>query len=1124
MVRCLPLAVWLISASALAGPDAILRVENAPGVSCGLPLSVRCSAEDLAHLAGPDARTPLAATATLSGGGEKARLPVAVEKDRLWLVLPAGAKGSLEVSLDFHGPVVSDAASKGLAAAEPGGAVTVANEHFTIVHDPRKMGGLPSRVGFKGGRTTESFAFNDRLHDPTLGGFSLRSDPKPAVKIICSMPAMAIVEVAARYMQGDKPAPTGARATYRFTYFAASPIVRVEADVSQDAAQAWNELHFLEVNFADDFFKTWACGEPRAEGSLKADKTSRSGEAWAALADGDHAIGLLNAGEVKIYDGRGQYGTYLHGPWLRWETTAWHGAADLWIGRTEHPAEAIAQVAATARPRAYLTTPAAETQRADCRRTLDSLPPGPRRGRLRWLLELGHRLAEAEGRLAESDEVIGLAGAALAEDLSFEKALKRLPKPLADRWTLLQNDAVGVLLDRRPDHLAVGSLFDFASERELLAAFGAPLWALQTQLADKTALRLDSAAGWRDCKVTGGGAKAEMAWRKPADGRLADVAVSVSVVLEGPRTRWAMKVENAGKSVALREITCPGLALALRDDDTVISPLVSGRLHSKPLSRRLTFSSEYPSSGLAMQCIGFSGPRGGTYVGLHDPYGSTKSLHCTTADGHLAVAWKWPAPNAGVPGTSWAQSGELVVQPFMGDWFDFALLYRQWAEAEAAWWPAKEQRGRPDTPDWMKDIAVWTCTGGRAQDVVRPVTHFAKYLEVPVAVHWYNWHQIPFDDDYPHYFPAKDGFAEGVKELQAAGVRVMPYINGRLWDTDLEDFKTDGIKAATKDESGQPYIEQYGSGQKLAPMCPTTRLWRKTVTDTVLRLLGPECNVDGVYIDQVAAASPRLCFDPSHGHPLGGGCWWTKDGYWPMLRDLRAKIAADRPGKMITTECNAEPYVNLFDGYLTWHFQDDGAIPLFAAIYGGQVQLFSRAYQGDSWKGAAMRQKTAQALVFGEQLGWMGPQVIDDPVAGPFLKQLGKFRYALRDYLARGRMARPPRVKDDGARVTANWRWYGDKEVTTPAVLSGAWQAGGGGVALVLVNVDEKEHAGDLDFRGADYGFAAKTPGLTLRTRTGLETPADPERVGLNWNRRVTLKPCTAVAFEVQAEGSRAGN
>ena len=29
----------------------------------------------------------------------------------------------------------------------------------------------------------------------------------------------------------------------------------------------------------------------------------------------------------------------------------------------------------------------------------------------------------------------------------------------------------------------------------------------------------------------------------------------------------------------------------------------------------------------------------------------------------------------------------------------------------------------------------------------------------------------------------KEGFDEGVSELQEAGVFVMPYINGRLWDT-----------------------------------------------------------------------------------------------------------------------------------------------------------------------------------------------------------------------------------------------------------------------------------------------------------------------------------------------------
>lgn len=84
-------------------------------------------------------------------------------------------------------------------------------------------------------------------------------------------------------------------------------------------------------------------------------------------------------------------------------------------------------------------------------------------------------------------------------------------------------------------------------------------------------------------------------------------------------------------------------------------------------------------------------------------------------------------------------------------------------------------------------------------------------MRVPVGFHWYLWHKIPFDNDYPHFFPAKDGFVKAVRDLEDAGVRVMPYINGRLWDADLDDFKSEGIKAVTKNEKGEPYIEDYGN-------------------------------------------------------------------------------------------------------------------------------------------------------------------------------------------------------------------------------------------------------------------------------------------------------------------------
>ena len=46
------------------------------------------------------------------------------------------------------------------------------------------------------------------------------------------------------------------------------------------------------------------------------------------------------------------------------------------------------------------------------------------------------------------------------------------------------------------------------------------------------------------------------------------------------------------------------------------------------------------------------------------------------------------------------------------------------------------------------------------------------YLGVPVMAQWYRWHQIPFDNDYPHYFPAKPGFEEDEPSAQALAARL----------------------------------------------------------------------------------------------------------------------------------------------------------------------------------------------------------------------------------------------------------------------------------------------------------------------------------------------------------------
>jgi hypothetical protein len=382
----------------------------------------------------------------------------------------------------------------------------------------------------------------------------------------------------------------------------------------------------------------------------------------------------------------------------------------------------------------------------------------------------------------------------------------------------------------------------------------------------------------------------------------------------------------------------------------------------------------------------------------------------------------------------------------------------------------------------MRELSAWVMTGGPPEQCVPQVLEFRQALGLPVGFHWYNWHQIPFDNDYPHYFPTREGFIAGVRQLQDAGVAVMPYINGRLWDTHDQgtndwQFTARAKPAATKKQDGEPFIEMYGSkeanGQpvRLAVMCPTTQLWQRQLDSIVGRLWG-ECGVQAIYIDQIAAAAPVLCFDATHGHPLGGGSWWNERGYWPMLDRLRSAKAAD---KCLTTECNAEPFIRWFDGYLTWHWQYDGQVPLFPAIYGGAIQMFGRAYRGGPTKNLALRMKAAQQLVWGEQLGWLEPGIVREPENFAFFTNAVWLRWHLRRYFYAGQMARPPQLSGNIPSLTADWQWHGVWPVTTPALMAGAWQLPAERrVTLLFANVGDAPLQATVNYDLAAVGLTGQ--------------------------------------------------
>ncbi|MCC6729090.1 MAG: hypothetical protein IT208_07105 [Chthonomonadales bacterium] len=955
-------------------------------------------------------------------------------------------------------------------AARPVESVSVRGGGFRIRFDRASMAGLPSAVEFAGDRRFRSFAWNDRLHDPSAGGFLLRADPAPRLEVVSEGPICTVVRVAAHYTaSGGARPPTAPRAVYDWYVFHGAPLVHVAAAVRQDAPRAWAEAHFLELNYPDDRFTSWAGGDPAETGKLQADQTTRMFGRWALVTDGHDAVAMLGE-SIRLHDGRGHYGTYLHSTWEPWSGTERRFGSWLWLGAAPDPVPAVREAAG----RVSLPTSAVMTTR-DLRRRIAAMREraGRTKGRAgqeaRWRASLAES-EEARGRLGEAG--------ALADGVA--------PR----RWMLARAGDLGIALRSGDGGIALASLHDLVNGVELLATEAPPLFAVTLSEAGegRREVVLTSETGWGRASVLRVGEGLRLEWADPEAEAARGVRV-LAVATPEPAThrwRWSLRVVGVGRRAGAAKVAFPQVALRRVGPATAaFYPSGPGIVTGAPWSTAYSQRSMYPNGWCTMQYMALlTGGGAGLYMAMHDPLGGAKEivLEGRPAEGAARFAFEMPAPDMRRPGTGFSLSGEAIWQLFRGDWFDAARIYRAWARRSARWWPDLGRDGREDSPLWMRELNVWAQTGGAPADCQGPVTAMAEALDLPIGFHWYNWHEIPFDNDYPHYFPTKLGVAEAVRELQAAHVYVMPYINGRLWDTHdrgAEDWKFTAmaLPAATKQDDGKPFVETYGSKEtdgtpvSLAAMCPTTALWQRTVRETALRLM-TEIGTRGVYIDQIAAAAPVLCMDASHGHPLGGGHWWTEKGYWPLLAALRRAMP---PGHVLTTECNAEPYIRWMDGYLTWHWQSDGMVPAFPAVYGGAIQMFGRAYNaGAGTRDLALCAKMGQQLVFGEQIGWLDPAIAREPVAGAFLHAVARMRNRYRRFFYAGEMARQPALRGEMPRVRSDWAWYGETWVTTDAVLTGAWRLPAERrMVLLFANTSDRPVRAELAFDARAAGIAA---------------------------------------------------
>ena len=674
-----------------------------------------------------------------------------------------------------------------------------------------------------------------------------------------------------------------------------------------------------------------------------------------------------------------------------------------------------------------------------------------------------------------------------------------MPKPWVEKsenQVRAGNGLVTLSLARLGKAVVLRSLARGPRAAELLAEpkESDPLWELEFRDAQGEHVSVSSAdapAAVLDARA-GDAAEIVLRWPGvPIGGSHVSVEAMIRVERGDPVTRWRLDVANPEQKLSLFRVSFPIIANAQALPRASLAfPTGWGLLFDDAL-RAGEVRGTYPSMTPAMQFMAVWRKEGGVYLAAHDPAATHKELACEpdAEAGRLRLSTDTYMTKVDHPAPRYALPYEAAVGAFAGDWYDAARLHRAWAIEHAPWMSQGELRTRRSTPQWLKDIDIWCLGGGTPAEAVEPTKRFAAYFGVPTALHWYNWHQIPFDDHYPEYFPTKEGFAKGVADLQTAGIKVMPYINGRLWDPRTASWASENAEAAcAKDEHMKRYEETYGSGVPLVVMCPYTEKWQAKVTSLVDRLVH-ECGVDGVYVDQISAAGAKLCFDPSHGHDIGGGGFWAA-GYRRMLERARKTLPKDR---MLTTEESADPWIDLLDAFLLVNTPPNRGevIPLFPAVYGGRTITFGFQYfTGDDLdRSLPFRAKMARAFAWGAQLGWIGAQIFDPKYAheAEYLRNLAQCRHRAHEFLAYGEMIEPPAVR--GVRriaISGSGTFGGDYHFTLPSVLCSAWRSDNGDVGIALTNMTDEEQTARVNLsRFLVYGNTQNRCTRIERTSSG---------------------------------------
>ena len=650
-------------------------------------------------------------------------------------------------------------------------------------------------------------------------------------------------------------------------------------------------------------------------------------------------------------------------------------------------------------------------------------------------------------------------------------------------------------------------------------------------------------------------------WRGFGLPQAPELAVTVTVRLDehAPLSRWHIEVQRRA-GLTLDRIRFPRLLnLPEQPGERLAVPAWLGQETASARAwlkgeaatpRRL----EWPYPGLlSLQCLALSNPDlPGLYVACDDPAGHLKDFAVFGGGTGLNLEVLHRPERETGSAADHALPYAVILGTFRGGWYEAAAQYRSWATNQA--WARESRLRRGLVPDWVTNTALWVWNRGPSPGVLEPAAVLQRTLGLPVSVFWHWWHGCAYDVGFPEYLPPREGegaFLTALARAHEQDVRAIVYMNQRLWGMTTASWTNrEARRWAVKAADGQVHPEVYNTFTRApcASMCMGTTFWRETYADLATRAIR-DLGVDGIYMDQ--ACSSLACFDPDHGHPLGGGTYWM-EGFRRLATDIRARAPTHHQPALAGEGCgeNWLPHLDLMLALQVSRERYAGPdgwepIPFFPAVYHG-YSVFYGNYSSltmppydELWPAESAPKEPlalldrrfaqqfyleqARAFVWGQQptLANFRPAHLESRAEElDYVLRLARLHAQARDHLLHGTLLTPPRVDAPSSTIAMSRLsiYAGQQGGLTefsqkvPLALAAGWRAPDGTVAIALASLSPEASRPLIEVDAGAWGLPER--GQVHRVDPGGRQLLG-ECGGAVWRISLALGPLDACLLEL---------